>query len=98
MELELKLLFFITEEMALLKYLNENCSILTQFMQDGLAARVNVIDETLKLLHINLIHLKSTLLKLLNQVPMEKGETLINHESIKLLIVVFIHFQVLNCE
>ncbi len=65
-------------------------------MENGLTSREDVVNQALQLLLIDLRHLESSSLQLLDQVPMQESKALINDIAIELAIIVIIHFEIVN--
>lgn len=97
---------FIAVEMTLfvdsLKYL----STVVKLVQYSLAPREDIVDQAFELLHVDLRYKEGTFLQLLNQVPMQEREALINNMLVKhfcpstiiSIIIVIISFKVVYCE
>ena len=85
-----------------LKYL----STVVKLVQYSLAPREDIVDQAFELLHVDLRYKEGTFLQLLNQVPMQEREALINNMLVKhfcpstiiSIIIVIISFKVVYCE
>lgn len=86
----LEFLFLIAEVVALLVNALKSVSVIFEHVKNGVSTWEDIINETLKLINVDLADLHSALLKLLNQVPMKEGEAHINNISIEFARIIVV--------